>query len=181
MPPVPPHCAITNDLTAIKERPATGGAMADPLPTPSPASKSLADRLAKYSYNVDPTPSPKRQNAKEAGPSTPPIIASPIIPKEKNARLVTPRRKVRRERDAYSSDSFDGETDDEYGEEKKRVKARVNRKGNVKIGAGGGSGRKPRPFAGPEVYSHLPLLPDRIKPGLDSTLPYLVYLIDTPY
>lgn len=82
----------------------------------------------------------------EAGPSTP--ARSPALA-GKRSNTVTPKRELETEDDVV------------YTPVASRKRSKATKSPN-------GSGKKPRPFAGPEVYAHLKPVTDHLKADLDS-------------
>lgn len=106
-------------------------------------SATLAQRLAKYAYD-DSSPRAKRKEwdgPAEAGPST-------------------PTRSGRRS--TSSSKRFGVDAGDEQEESPVAIR---KRSGSTRSP---GSGKKPRPFASPELYAHLKPVTDHLKPDLNS-------------
>ena len=152
--------------------------MTDPSETDSPASKAFASSLAKYAYSPT-TTSP-------AHPPRPTRIPRPNP---------SPLRPTKREAISDSSSELSSESEVGRATPSKRKAARPNKFGkggeageveDPKIAKGPKNattpkntknGKKPRPFAAPEVYAHLPPVGDLLKADLDgmSHLPLTLF------
>jgi hypothetical protein len=133
--------------------------------TDSPASRAFADKLAKYAYDPTSGVSPRR-SSRTAGPSM--AAASPVrtpgrmVPQSGANTTPDQRISVKREPKAFDEEDYEEEVDDSPS--RKRVK--TSKTTPTKLI----KGKKPRPFAAPEVYAHLRPVNDHIKPDLNSAL-----------
>jgi TDG/mug DNA glycosylase family protein len=128
----------------------------------SPASKAFADRLAKYAF--DPSSSSRartRSTRAAAGPGPATALARNSSP------VSGPSAVKRKRRNRADDEEFVAQDEDEYISSPSRTPAR--RSASSTPGrTTPKSGKKPRPFAGPEVYAHLKPVTDHLKPDLDS-------------
>lgn len=133
----------------------------------TPSSHTLAGKLAKYSY------SPSSRSPASPERSKPSISTNEAGPSTLTPTRITPKRKVKREAD--DDYTLDIESEDEgEGEEASET---PSKRAKVKPGTKGSSAekKKPRPFAGPEVYAHLRPVQDLLMPDLDSGSPALMF------
>ncbi|RSH95148.1 hypothetical protein EHS25_000234 [Saitozyma podzolica] len=140
--------------------------MSEDDPTPSPASKAFAARLAKYAYNPA-SSSSSRSGSGRASPTvravTGPTVHLPASPGASSSRSVPSAMRTPRSRRAKRPVPVDDE--DEYDESQLPSDEGPSRRKMVSTKKG--QGKKPRPFAGPEVYAHLRPVPDLLGQDLD--------------
>jgi hypothetical protein len=140
--------------------------MSEDDPTPSPASKAFAARLAKYAYNPA-SSSSSRSGSGRASPTvravTGPTVHLPASPGASSSRSVPSAMRTPRSRRAKRPVPVDDE--DEYDESQLPSDEGPSRRKMVSTKKG--QGKKPRSFAGPEVYAHLRPVPDLLGQDLD--------------
>jgi TDG/mug DNA glycosylase family protein len=152
----------------IDSAPLSRTVMSDDDPTPSPASKAFAARLAKYAYNPASSSSSRSgSTAARASPAvravtrpTPHLPASPGASSSRSvpaAKRTPPSRRAKRPIPVDVDDDDDEEFEPASDEE-------LSHRKTFKVK---GQGKKPRPFAAPEVYAHLKPLPDLLGQDLD--------------
>ena len=129
----------------------------------SPASKAFADRLAKYAFDPKPaSPARTRSARAAAGP-----IAGPSTPTARKSSPVSARSTGKRKR-VIKDDGEILATDEESASGTTSRGGLVTAASPTPGKTTPKSGKKPRPFAGPEVYAHLKPVTDHLRPDLDS-------------
>lgn len=113
-------------------------------PADSPASKSFAEKLSRYAFSSGSHTSPLRLSVRRE--------VEVVIPQ-------SPRR-------AKGKEKIKVEPDEEYEDDNEGGTPTKRRK--IAESPAKKSGKKPRPFAGPEVYAHLKPVTDHLRGGLDS-------------
>lgn len=146
--------------------------MSDDDPTPSPASKAFAARLARYAYN--PASSSSSRSGSTAARASPTVRAvtrpTPDLPATESpgassSRSVPSAKRTPPSRRAKRPVPVDDEDEDDEFEPQPPSDEERSRRKIVKTKKG--QGKKPRPFAGPEVYAHLKPVPDLLGQDLD--------------